>query len=79
MCNALIVSDKFKAELVQEGAEGAHPANQRLIRGIHGHQDVSVVSGPYKEPARLSVVVSGAVEACEVATFVAAMTGCRCR
>ena len=76
LCRAAVVPDELKAELVQEATEGANPAPLRLVRGVRGHQDVSVVAGPHdkldEEPARPSVVASGAVEACELVVLVAA-------
>ena len=75
-CRAAVVPDELKAELVQEAMESANPAPLRLVRVVRRHQDVSVVAGPHdkldEEPARPSVVASGAVEACELVVLVTA-------
>ena len=76
LCDAAVLPDRLKAELVQEATEGAKPAPLRLVRGVRGHQDVSIVAGPHnkldKEPVWPSVVASSAVEACELVVLVAA-------
>ena len=60
-----------------EGCKGrCEPCALRLVMGLLGHQDVSVVAGPHdkldKEPAWPSVVASGAVEAYELFVLVTA-------
>ena len=76
LCCVVVVPNEMKAELVQEATEGANPVPLLLVRGVRRHQDVSVVAGSHdkldEEPARPSVVASGAVEACELVILVTA-------